>query len=165
MEYDWSQFTTRVPVNASIEKLYDAWSTRHGIEHWFLRMSEYRDPDLALREDDEPVMPGDTYAWRWHGWPDEVEERGTILDCNGKDYFKFTFGDAGVCTVTIKKENGQTIVELVQTDIPTDEKGMHYWHMGCKSGWTFYLANLKSLMEGGIDLRNKNETLKNVINS
>jgi hypothetical protein len=32
-------------------------------------------------------------------------------------------------------------------------------------GWVFYLANLKSFPEGGIDLRNKNEKLKSVINS
>jgi len=71
----------------------------------------------------------------------------------------------GNCAVTIKKEEGETIVELVQDNIPTDEQGMHYWHLGCKTGWTFYLANMKSLYEGGIDLRNRNEKLQEVINS
>ena len=164
-DFNWSEFITRIPVSADNKSLYDAWATRRGIEHWFLRMSEYRSPDGTLRGDDERVQSGDTYAWRWHGWPDEVEEHGTILNCNGKDYFQFTFGDAGICSVTIKNENGNTIVELVQTEIPTDEKGKHYWHLGCKTGWTFYLANLKSLFEGGIDLRNKDEQLKNVVNS
>ena len=56
------------------------------------------------RFDEEMVQPGDTYAWRWHGWPDEVEEHGIILSCNGKDSFKFSFGDAGICTVSIKKK-------------------------------------------------------------
>jgi uncharacterized protein YndB with AHSA1/START domain len=164
-DFNWGQFITRIPVSSDFNTLYDCWATRKGIEHWFLRMSEYRSPDGILRGTDEIVQPGDTYAWRWHGWPDEVEEHGTILNCNGKDYFQFTFGEAGICTVTIKDEQGFTMVELVQTDIPTDEKGMHYWHLGCKTGWTFYLANLKSLSEGGIDLRNKYETLKNVVNS
>jgi len=164
-EYNWSQFTTRIPVNADVVTLYNAWATRRGIEHWFLRMSEYRAPDGQLRKEDEQVMSGDSYAWRWHGWPDEVEEHGTILDCNGRDYFQFTFGDAGICTVTLKVESGITIVELVQSEIPTDEKGKHYWHLGCKTGWTFYMANLKSILEGGIDLRNKDVSLKNVVNS
>lgn len=92
-------------------------------------------------------------------------EAGEILEANGKDRFRFSFGKAGICTVTIKEENGQHIVELVQDNIPDDEQGKHYWHLGCKTGWTFYLANLKSLLEGGIDLRNKDESLKNVINS
>jgi hypothetical protein len=42
---------------------------------------------------------------------------------------------------------------------------MRNYHLGCKTGWTFYLANLKSLMEGGIDLRNKNEKIQRVINA
>lgn len=163
--YDWSRFVTRIPINASQQDLYDAWATRKGIEHWFLRMSEYKSPQGELRKDDEYVSPGDTYAWRWHGWADDVEEKGKILACNGKDYFEFTFGEAGNCAVNIKQESGQTILELTQYDIPTDERGMHYWHLGCKTGWTFHLTNMKSIFEGGADLRNKDENIKNVINA
>lgn len=164
-DFDWKIFTTRISIKADIEKLYWCWATREGIEYWFLRMGEYKGPYEMNREPGEFVQKGDTYRWRWHGWPDEVTEKGTILDCNGKDFFKFSFGDAGNCAVTIKKEDGETMVELVQDNIPDDEQGRHYWHLGCKTGWTFYLANLKSLLEGGIDLRNKNEKLKNVVNS
>ncbi|MGQ0738352.1 MAG: SRPBCC family protein [Bacteroidota bacterium] len=163
--FDWTTFTVRVPVNATEEKLYWCWATREGIESWFLRLSEYRKPDGSLRSSNEPVQKGDTYKWLWHGWPDDTVEQGEILDCNGKDFFKFSFGKAGNCAVTIKEENGQTLVELVQDEIPDDEQGRQYYQLGCKTGWTFYLANLKSLLEGGIDLRNRNENLKNVINS
>jgi hypothetical protein len=83
--------------------------------------------------------------------------------CNGKDYFQFKFGDAGICTVTIKEDHGYTIVELVQSEIPIDEEGMHYYHLGCKVGWTFHLTNMKSIFEGGKDLRNKDVELKNVL--
>ncbi len=163
--YIWSTFTTRIPVNASVEKLYWCWATRVGMEYWFLRLSEYKKPGGSLRADDEPAQKGDGYKWRWYGWSDETTEEGIVLDCNGKDFFKFSFGNAGNCTVTIKEENGTTIVELMQDEIPADETGMHQWHLGCKTGWTFYLANLKSLLEGGIDLRNRDEELKNVVNS
>lgn len=163
--YDWSRFVTRININAPIEKLYWCWATRQGMEYWFLRLSEYKKPDGNVRAGSEPVQPGDTYTWRWHGWSDETTEHGSILDCNGKDIFKFSFGKAGDCTVTLKNELGQNIVELVQSDIPITDEGMHYWHLGCKTGWTFYLANLKSLLEGGGDLRNRDEKLQNVINS
>ena len=63
----------------------------------------------------------------------------------------------------IYDEKDEQIVELVQTDIPTDEKGKQNWHIGCKTGWTFYMANLKSMLEGGVDLRNRNEKIQNVI--
>jgi uncharacterized protein YndB with AHSA1/START domain len=163
--YDWSRFVTRISVDAPVEKLYWCWATREGMEYWFLRMSEYKTPDGSLRANNEPVQKADTYTWRWHGWGDETTEYGNILECNGKDHFQFSFGKAGICSVTIKNENGKNVVELVQTEIPTTEEGMHYWHLGCKTGWTFYLTNLKSLLEGGIDLRNRDENLKNVVNS
>ena len=163
--YDWSRFVVRISINVLADKLYHAWATREGMEYWFLRLSEYKKPDGTIRDDNEYVDKGDTYKWLWHGWPDDTVEYGTILDCNGKDFFKFSFGKAGNCAVTIKKEEGEMMVELVQDNIPTDEQGKHYWHLGCKTGWTFYLANMKSLYEGGIDLRNKNEKLQQVLNS
>jgi uncharacterized protein YndB with AHSA1/START domain len=163
--YTWDRFVTRINVNAPIEKLYRLWSTRAGIEFWFLRMSEYKNVNGELRKDEEPVQRGDTYRWRWHGWSDDVTEEGTILDCNGKDQFKFSFGKAGTCTVNIINELGYTVVELIQENIPDDDQGKHYWHVGCKTGWTFYLANMKSLCEGGIDLRNRDEQLKNMLNA
>ena len=163
--YTWSSFVTRINVNAPTEKLYALWATRSGMEYWFLRLSEYKNLEGNVRADKELAEKGDTYRWRWHGWSDDVTEEGSILDCNGKDLFKFSFGKAGDCTVKIKKENGYTIVELTQDNIPDDDQEKHYWHVGCKTGWTFYLANLKSLCEGGIDLRNKDEELKNVLNA
>lgn len=163
--FDWSRFVTRITVQAPIETLYRAWATREGIESWFLRLSEYKTRDGALRKNEESVQVGDTYKWLWHGYADDTVEHGQILDLNDKDYFKFSFGKAGICTVSIKTELGEHIVELTQEDIPTDEKGKEYYHVGCKTGWTFYLANLKSIIEGGIDLRNKNEKLQQMLNS
>ena len=163
--YTWSSFVTRINVNAPTEKLYSLWATREGMEYWFLRLSEYKKPDGNLRADEEPAKKGDTYRWRWHGWSDDVTEEGTILECNGIDVFKFSFGKAGDCTVKIKQEQGHTIAELTQDNIPDDDQGKHYWHVGCKTGWTFYLTNLKSLCEGGVDLRNKDEQLQHVVNS
>ena len=162
--YTWSSFVTRINVNASVDKLYSMWATRGGIESWFLRMSEYKRVNGILQMNEEAIK-NDTYCWRWYGWSDDVTEEGSILDCNGRDLFKFSFGKAGDCTVKIKKENGYTIVELMQDNIPDDDQGKHYWHVGCKTGWTFYLANLKRLCEGVIDLRNKDEQLKNVLNA
>ncbi|MEN9569674.1 MAG: hypothetical protein RL172_905 [Bacteroidota bacterium] len=163
--YTWSHFVTRIAVNAPAEKLYRLWATRAGIEYWFLRMGEFTSPDGSLRAAGELVQKNDVYRWRWHGWSDEVTEEGAILQCNGSNQLQFSFGKAGNCTVSIKEELGYTMVELIQENIPDDELGKHYWHLGCKTGWTFYLANLKSLCEGGIDLRNKDERLQNVVNA
>ena len=64
--YDWGRFSVRINVNASPEKLYRAWATRSGMEHWFLRLSEYKKPDGTLRGGDELAAQGDSYKWLWH---------------------------------------------------------------------------------------------------
>lgn len=164
-KFDWSRFVTRIGIDAPIEHLYSLWATRSGIEFWFLRMSEYKTAEGMLRADDEPAQKGDGYTWRWHGWSDETTEYGEILEANGKNLFKFTFGEGFHCTVTIKEENGCHIVELLQENMPVDEETKHKWHLGCKTGWTFFLTNMKSVVEGGIDLRNKDEHLLRVVNA
>ena len=164
-EFDWSRFLVRIDVRSSIDRLYDAWATRSGMESWFLRVSAYSSSDGVLRAAAERAKTGDSYEWMWFGWPDETAERAKILDCNDRDLFKFSFGKAGNCTVRIYEESGKTIVELVQDEIPTDEAGKHSFHLGCKNGWTFYMANLKSILEGGIDLRNKDASLQRVLNA
>lgn len=162
--YDWSRFITRISVKADPGRLYAAWATRAGIESWFLRLGEFTNGNGELLSSQQPVQPGDKYRWQWFGYPDEVTEKDEIIEANGKDRVKFGFGAAGKCTVTIFEELGETIVQLAQEDIPTDDYGKHHWHLGCKTGWTFYLANLKSIMEGGPDLRNKNDKLERMIN-
>lgn len=164
-KYVWNSFTVRININASIETLYTLWSTRAGMEKWFLRLCEYRKPNGKEADPNEALQAGDTYRWLWHGWSDETVEYGKILDCNGKDHLSFSFGKAGICSISIKEEGRYTIVELVQNEIPEHDQGKQYWHVGCKTGWTFYLANMKSLCEGGIDLRNKDEKLQNVLNA
>ncbi len=163
--FDWSRFTVRINVKASTEKLYWCWASKEGIEYWFLRRSDYKKADGSFFTGDEYVKKGDRYSWWWHGYADDVVEHGEILEANGKDLFKFRFGAAGICTVKIYEEQGEQMVELVQDNIPTDDKSKQDWHIGCKTGWTFYLANLKSMLEGGIDLRNKNEKIQNMMNA
>ncbi len=164
-QFDWSRFMVRINITAPAEALFKGWATRAGIEEWFLRQSDYRRPDGSAVVADELVQKGDTYTWLWHGYTDNDVERGTILETNGKDLFRFSFGKAGNCTVRIYKEHDEQIIELVQEQIPTDEVGRQSMHMGCKNGWSFYLANMKSIYEGGIDLRNKKVELQRMVNA
>lgn len=164
-KHDWSKFHVRINIHADTERIFSCWTTQAGLEEWFLRRAEFSNPDGSLRNGKEQVQVGDTYLWRWYGYPDEVDEKGEVLEMNAKDFFVFRFGKAGICTVRIKETGGEKIVELQQTEIPTDEESIKNYHVGCKTGWTFYLANLKSYLEGGIDLRNKNLELTDMLNS
>ena len=61
--------------------------------------------------------------------------------------------------------NNQTLVELTQVEIPLDKESKRNIRLGCAFGWTFYLLNLKSVIEGGLDLRNKDMELIGVVNN
>jgi hypothetical protein len=84
---------------------------------------------------------------------------------NGKDFVQFTF--AGECLVDIKltTQCDNVIVELTQKNIPMDDNSKQGIRLGCDSGWSFFLVNLKSVYEGGIDLRNKDLDLKGMLNN
>jgi hypothetical protein len=161
--YDWSKFILRISIQASKEAIYDAWTTKELIELWFLKTAEIFDSKGIEKDPFEAFQKEDKYTWWWFGY--ENAEQGTILEANGADEFAFTFGKAGDCYVRIYEEQEETIMELSQINIPTDERSQHEFHLGCKMGWTFFITNLKSILEGGIDLRNKNENIKRVLNN
>ena len=160
----WEKFTKRITINTDVQTVYNALCTRAGIESWFLREAIFSRSGTVLYHDDE-IKENDIYRWRWHGHGDDITEHGKILAANGKDMLQFTF--TGNCTVTVNiyKEDNETIAELTQENIPADDDPETNLYVGCGEGWTFYLANLKSVLEGGLDLRNKNINLKRVVNS
>jgi uncharacterized protein YndB with AHSA1/START domain len=163
--YDWGKFTRKININASVESIYDAWTIPELLERWFLRDASFKRSNDTLREKMLHINKGDKYTWMWHGHGDDIVEKGEVLIANEKDKLQFSFTGGGIVTVDIGDAMGETIVMLTQDKIPTDDKGKVSYHLGCLTGWTFYLTNLKSVMEGGIDLRNKNPALVNMVNS
>ncbi len=162
--FDWSRFTVQIPVYADMNKIYEVWTTQAGLESWFLSKAEFRNQENALRDIKSYAQAGDQYTFMWWGYKGP-EENGKVIAANGKDLFQFSFAGECVVTITLKMIEGACIVELIQDNIPVDEKSMVNFHLGCSQGWTFYFANLKSIVDGGMDLRNKNEKLIRVINT
>lgn len=162
--HDWSKFSTRINIGAAQPDVNTAWSSGAALERWFLRVAEFTDSKNSIRTPGSIICPGDTYRWLWHGYDDSVVERGTIVELNN-NYLRFTFAGSCLVTVTTQTLDRETMLELRQENIPTDEESRVRYHVGCLTGWTFYLANLKSILEGGIDLRNKKVSLQNVLNA
>jgi uncharacterized protein YndB with AHSA1/START domain len=160
---EWSKFTKRVAIKADIKTLYKAWTTQSGLEHWFLRQADFKKADGTKRPADSFIEKGDTYEWYWHGY--EGVEKNTILEVNGVDLIKFGF--AGECIVTVKlsEDRGLTLVELTQENIPLEEDPKKNLFVMCGEGWTFHLTDMKSIYEGGLDLRNKDVGRRGVFNS
>jgi uncharacterized protein YndB with AHSA1/START domain len=163
--YNWRQFTERVTIDALPQTIFNAWATQKGLESWFLRSAIFKKPDGMQRDNNEAIQKGDHYKWLWFGYDDTTAEESEILFSNGKDELQFGFSGGSVVKVIVKEEAGEIICELQQTMPMNDESEQRYFFIECGKGWTFYMTNLKSILEGGIDLRNKNVQIQNVINA
>lgn len=161
--FDWTTFTRRIAVKSTLAEMYAAWTKATEIEKWFLSNATYFDAAKNPVDKNTSIEKGYSYEWSWYLY-DEVE-KGTITDTNGHDFIQFSF--AGDCLVDIKlsTQDDYIIVELTQKNIPTDDSSKENIRLGCASGWSFFLVNLKSVYEGGLDLRNKNPELKKLINN
>jgi len=161
--YDWSRFTKQIVVKAPLQEVYTAWASAAALEQWFLREATFTDANKQTRDAQSPIQVGDTYTWKWFGW--DGQDDGKLLEANGKERIAFTFAGPCMVAVTFTEQGSGTLVELVQENIPLDNDSMAKIHLACTQGWTFYMANLKSVMEGGIDLRHKGaEVIKDVVN-
>lgn len=165
MDYNWKQFIKRITIKAPPKSIYDAWNTQQGLESWFLRLAQFTKADGTLRAKSSHVEAGDKYKWLWFGYDDTVVEEKEILLVNGWDKLQFSFSGGCIVTVTIKQESGETICELTQQMLMDDVNEQQYFFIECGKGWTFYMTNLKSILEKGIDLRNRSASIKQLINA
>jgi hypothetical protein len=155
----FDKFTITADINTEdVRSVYLLLATPQGLESWFLREARFYTIGKRLRAKDEFISKEDTYEWFWHGY--EEGERGMVLEVNEIDLLKFTFSGKSTVSVGLKSANGVTLVELTQENIPQESDLDKNLYVQCQIGWTFYLANLKSIVEGGVDLRNKRMDLK-----
>ncbi|WP_316814140.1 SRPBCC domain-containing protein [Pedobacter heparinus] len=161
--FDWTRYTKKIAIKAPLHSIYAAWTTAEELERWFLEEVKFYDRDGNLTGKQVPAENDFTYKWRWHLYDDIM--KGKILEANGKDFFQFTFEGECIVEVKLTTDRDYTLIELTHKNIPTDDESKQYIRLGCASGWTFYLINLKSVYEGGLDLRNKDEQLHVMINN
>lgn len=159
-ELDWTKFTRRVYIKKDLPSVYTKISSRKGIEEWFLKEAKFY-TDGIEKDIDTPLSIGDSYLFSWYGT--DFTSEGKILSIQENESFGFTFLGCRV-DITLRNEEDEVLVELTQSEIATDDQSKMHYYVECTRGWTTYLLNLKSILEGGIDLRNKNPNFVRVIN-
>lgn len=161
--FNLSQFTKRILIKSDLKSIYNAWTISAELEKWFLSNAVYYDSNIKVIPSKENVKTGGTYEWNW--FAQNYHESGKVISANGYDFLEFTF--AGDCRVEVKltEIKNYILVELTQSKIPLDNQSKENIRLGCAFGWTFYLINLKSILEGGLDLRNKDLEMEGLVNN
>ncbi|PST84537.1 hypothetical protein C7T94_06390 [Pedobacter yulinensis] len=162
-DFDWSSFTKRIAVKSTLAEIYSAWTTAANLERWFLERVNFRDAAGKPADPLSPVNKGCSYDWYWFLEPAPMH--GRIVAANGIDHLQFTFEGPSLVDVQLSAFEEYVIIELRHHSIPGDDHSRQHIRLGCSNGWAFYLHNLKSVYEGGIDLRNKDLRLGTMINN
>jgi uncharacterized protein YndB with AHSA1/START domain len=165
---DWTQFELGVYVKGRPDEIFNLWSTGEGLVKWFLKNAEFAPsdgppaksektkpppfPTALARAESEPCRTNDRYLWEWY-YDGGTSGGGWILDVRPPSRLRFTFGQQMEVEISIRKQGACCVVELRQFGIPDTPRGRWEMHMGCRVAWTFFLTNLKSVAERGIDLR------------
>lgn len=160
--FDWTSFTKRIAVKSSIPGIYEAWTVAENLQKWFLERVVFRE-EGNLVDADKQVNAGSHYEWYWY--LDATPMQGKIIEANGKDFVQFSFEGTSLVDVKLNQLDEYVVVELRHHNIPQDDNSKQHIRLGCSNGWAFYLHNLKSVYEGGIDLRNKDPKLGVMINN
>ena len=148
--YDWSQFKVHMVYRAPRDDVVAAWATPGGLESFFIADADHRAPDGTRRAPDEPCVAGDRYRWKWlHGF----ELEGHVLACEPNRRVSYTFGGNMRIDIGFLERDGAVEVAIHQTGCATQDPERAWQHLNCRSCWVYFLTNLKSVLEHGIDLR------------
>ncbi len=163
MNIDWTSFEQFIAIQSDAQTVYDYWTKPELLTKWFLSDAIFKNESGKILGMGDSAQSGCFYEFDWHVWQN-CTESGKVIKANGKDEFSFSF--AGDCIVKIKIEviGNHVKLTLKQSNIPVDDESKVQKRLGCHAGWLFYLVNLKSVLEGGLDLRNRQDQFLGAIN-
>jgi len=159
--YDWTQFQREIFIKADLPTVFQAWAKPEEITKWFIAETAVTTANGLPRAENQTMQPGDRYHWRWH---QDLQTGGVVLEVVENQRLQFTFGDREsgtdekvIVTVSFQDLGDTTSIVLKQENMPDNEQSHVHWYMGCNMGWSFFMTNLKALLEHGIDLRETNQ--------
>jgi uncharacterized protein YndB with AHSA1/START domain len=150
--FNWNEFTHAIYLNAPVGKVYEYVATAAGITKWFIGEAKYYYKNLNIRLGNEHSKKGDSFLWKWLN--KDLELKGLVIESQENKIFKFTFSPLYFVTISITSEGDKTKLTLKQEYQPNAERD-EFNFLNCCTCWVFFLTNLKSVIENGIDLREK----------
>jgi len=161
--YEWTKFRQKEYIKAPVNEIFSKWATPKGITEWFIKKAQYESENKDTRSAGEFIKKGDYYTWEFDAG---LIMRGKILDVHENSSLKFTFGkkepgsdEDVIVNVDLKEQGEMTVIEITQNNIADNEYGHVTYNLSCMVGWSYYLTNLRSIIESGLDFREKDKEL------
>ena len=145
-------FTHAIFLDAPVEKVYEYAATPSGIIKWFIGKAKYYYKDQNIRLGNDLVMKGDSFLWSWLN--KDLELKGIVTEALENKSFQFTFSPLYIVTLDFYPGKERTKLTLTQQYQDSAVKN-DFNYINCCTCWVFFLTNLKSVIENGIDLREK----------
>ena len=150
--FNWQRFEHGICLDLPLSDVYDLIGTARGLTKWFIGEAEYTSPGNIMRDDDAAYEKGDHFAWQWKEKDHSLQ--GSVLEANGSDLVRFTFGSPFHVTIRLSyHEDGRTKLALEQSFTEVNSLVGEFSYINCCVCWVFFLTNLKSVAEQHIDLR------------
>ena len=143
------RFSHGVLLDVSLDEVWSYVATPEGMSKWFLEEVRYTDADGQIRAEDEEGEKGDRYHWKWQK---NHSVEGRLLDVISRQRFAFTFGKDFTAEFTLRVQDGRTRLVLTQVNHKPNQEN-EFGFINCCVCWAFFMTNLKSIAEGGKDLR------------
>ncbi len=144
----------KVEIRRPVSAVFKAWTDEREIVKWYVEKAII-----------EPRRNGRIYLELLTG----ANSDDKIISIARNRHLTIPYGTKGErLTVRFKKDGRGCICELHQFNMGTLPKDRWEMRRGCAQGWVFFLANLKSYLEHGIDLRShgpKRSYLKGFVTS
>lgn len=159
--FDSESFFHSIYLNAYVEDVYKMIASSSGICKWFMGKAEYSDASGKIRHSEHTAQKVDTFSWQW--LDKDLSVNGRILEAIKNEKFSFTFGTSFEVSISVKEINGRTLLTLTQ-NYAKDAMKNDFVHINCCVCWTFFLTNLKSVIEHGNDLRETHVNDESLLN-
>jgi uncharacterized protein YndB with AHSA1/START domain len=135
-------------LEASVPDVYQALTDPKGLAGWFLAKA------------DMPAQKGEEYQFWWQGG---YHHRGVVLERVKNRRLSLSWpntyrGETKETRVTfaLSKKGRGTLLRLRHTGYPASTGWIDVYG-ATQSGWAYFLLNLKSVLQTGVDLRSLND--------
>lgn len=159
--FNMRRFTHAIYVNAPAAAVFDFAATPAGITKWFIGKAKYYYKDNNIRLGNDLAQKGDSFLWTWLN--KDLELKGIITESVRDKIFQFTFSPLYIVTLEFHSEGNKTRLTLTQ-EYQDSAVSNDFNYINCCTCWVFFLTNLKSVIENGIDLRERDVNDEMLVN-